>query len=115
MKFWNLNTENGPIPYIADFNLINLPFPVLSLAKFVDDQNENEFFGTGRVGVGDSFEVVPSIRGALKSEHQVPAVHHGDVLVVVECSVESVGSEVSENQVISDKRERERERERVRR
>ena len=59
--------------------------------------------------MGDSFEVVPSIWGALESKHQVPAVHHRDVLVVVERSVEAVGSEVSEHQVISDERERGRE------
>ena len=64
--------------------------------------------------MGDGFEVVPSIRGALESEHQVPAVHHGDVLVVVERSVEAIGSEISENQVVSDEREREREGERER-
>ena len=61
--------------------------------------------------MGDGFEVVPSIRGALKSKHQVPTVHHGDVLVVVERSVEAVGSEISENQVVSGEREREKERE----
>ena len=47
--------------------------------------------------MGDRFKVIASIRGALESEHQVPAVHHRDVLVVVEGSVEAVGSEVSEN------------------
>ena len=58
--------------------------------------------------MGDGLEVVPSIRGTLESKHQVTTVHHRDVLVIVECSVEAIGSEVGENQVISDKGGRER-------
>ena len=107
MKFRNSSTKWGefqPQHTVNTTLIISLPLPqfilpfaILSLAKFVDDQNENEFFGTGRVGMGKRFEVVPSVRGALESKHQVPTVHHRDVLIVVECSVEAIGCEVSEN------------------
>ena len=57
--------------------------------------------------MGECLEVVPTVRGALKSKHEVTAVDDGDVLVIVECPVESAGGEVRENEVIPEKEERE--------
>lgn len=83
-----------------DTLLIELPFTILCLAKLIDNQNEDELFGTGRVGVGEGIGVVPSIRRTLKPKQEVTAVHHRDVLVIVECPVEPVGGQISENKVI---------------
>ena len=80
--------------------LLRPPLPVVSLAKLVHQDDEQQLLATRGIGRGVSLRVVSTVGRGLEGVDRVPVLDRGQVLVVVERSGEAIHPQFCQDQVV---------------